>query len=294
MNKVTPLVSVIIPFFSGKDWLEEALKSVFNQSYKNLEVILVNDGSVENIDTILERYSGKIKYFYQDNEGASSARNKGISLAEGDYIAFLDSDDMWDPEKTSIQVKLMMKYDFKWSHTNYRTFDLSGKTKTIQTSHFYGDVYPLSLIYNPIATPTVIIKKEVLNNQIKLRFPEGIKYGEDTIFWGLLSKKFPLLAVERELVSVRLRGRNSSKVAKSQINGRANVWKFIREKKIQDTFNLNVKIAYSYCIQIDNIFKRYPKLSKSEVINRIIYSIPWFIFKIEKKKYLELSKDLRR
>ncbi|MFW3496702.1 glycosyltransferase family 2 protein [Aerococcus viridans] len=294
MNKVTPLVSVIIPFFSGKDWLEEALKSVFNQTYKNLEVILVNDGSVENIDAILECYSGKIKYFYQDNKGASSARNTGIDLAEGEYIAFLDSDDIWDSNKTRIQVSLMIKYDYKWSHTNYRTFDSSAKIKKVQTSHFYGYIYPLSFIYNPIATPTVIIKKELLNNQKELRFPEGIKYGEDTIFWGLLSKRVPLLAVEEELVSVRLRGVNSSKVAKSQINGRANIWKFIKGKKIQDTFNLYVKLAYSYCIQIDNLFERYPKLSKSEIINRIIYFIPWFIFKIEKKKYLELSKDLRR
>ncbi len=82
------LVSVIIPFYSGSFWLDEALESVFNQTYKNLEVILINDGSTEDINYILNKYNQKIRYYYTENNGAAAARNKGIEKASGDYIAF--------------------------------------------------------------------------------------------------------------------------------------------------------------------------------------------------------------
>ena len=88
-----PEVSVIIPFYAGVDWLSEAVDSVLLQTFKDYEIIVVNDGSPENMTEFLTQYSNKIKYIKKENGGPSTARNVGIDAAIGKYIAFLDSDD---------------------------------------------------------------------------------------------------------------------------------------------------------------------------------------------------------
>ena len=87
-------VSVVIPFYSGSVWLEEAILSALSQTYRPYEVIVVNDGSKENIDSIIEKYSKKVKFIFQENKGAAAARNKGMRESKGDIGAFLDSDDL--------------------------------------------------------------------------------------------------------------------------------------------------------------------------------------------------------
>ena len=90
-------VSVIIPFYNETGWLSEAIESVLRQTYPIHEIIVINDGSKEDVSALLNLYEGKIKYFYKENGGPSSARNLGINLATGDYLSFLDSDDVWLP-----------------------------------------------------------------------------------------------------------------------------------------------------------------------------------------------------
>lgn len=112
-------VSIIIPFYNNAEWLVEAVESALNQTYKNIEIIIVNDGSKEDMTSFLQKYQKHIIYQYQENKGAASARNHAMSLASGDYFAFLDSDDIWLPEKLEKQVSFMMKTEAMWSHTNY-------------------------------------------------------------------------------------------------------------------------------------------------------------------------------
>ena len=100
-----PLVSVIIPTYNRKHLLKEALGSVFSQTYKNLQVIVVDDGSTDNTQDIISDFKDKrITYIKQGHRGASSARNKGIENAKGEYTAFLDSDDRWLPTKIEKQM----------------------------------------------------------------------------------------------------------------------------------------------------------------------------------------------
>ena len=98
-------VSVVIPFYANANWLCEAVDSVLAQTYGNYEIIVVNDGSKEDVSDFLKKYGDKIKYYEKENGGAASARNEGIKRAEGDYIAFLDSDDLWTPQKLSVQLE---------------------------------------------------------------------------------------------------------------------------------------------------------------------------------------------
>ncbi len=104
-----PLVSVIIPTYNRAALVVQAVQSALNQTYTNMEIIVVNDGSTDNTPEILKEYEGKIKYVYQERSERSKARNEGFRHSTGSYIAFLDSDDLWLPTKIEKQVEVLNK-----------------------------------------------------------------------------------------------------------------------------------------------------------------------------------------
>lgn len=106
-----PLVSIIIPTYNGADTIRNSIDSVLQQTYKNVELIVVDDGSTDNTFDILASYRDKLTVVRQDNAGPSAARNRGISISNGMIIAFLDSDDLWLPTKIEKQVDIMQKLD---------------------------------------------------------------------------------------------------------------------------------------------------------------------------------------
>ncbi|MGB3514309.1 MAG: glycosyltransferase [Microcoleaceae cyanobacterium] len=99
-----PLVSVVIPTYNNANYINSALESVENQTYSFYEIIVVDDGSTDNTYQVLQPYLDKIKYVYQENQGAAKARNRGIEISRGEFIAFLDADDFFLPEKLALQV----------------------------------------------------------------------------------------------------------------------------------------------------------------------------------------------
>lgn len=99
-----PLVSCIVPVFNGERYLAEALASIFAQTHRQLEVIVVDDGSTDATPQVAARFGDAIRYVRQDNGGCGSARNRGIAHASGEYVAFLDADDVWDREKLERQL----------------------------------------------------------------------------------------------------------------------------------------------------------------------------------------------
>jgi glycosyltransferase involved in cell wall biosynthesis len=104
---VSPKVSIIIPTYNHEHYILTALKSCFLQIYKNIEIIIIDDGSTDNTKNILSSYLNRVTYLYQENQGLAAARNTGLNTAEGKYIQFLDSDDTIHPEKLSKQVNFL-------------------------------------------------------------------------------------------------------------------------------------------------------------------------------------------
>ena len=102
----SPLVSTIIPVFNGERLLPEALDSVFRQDYRPIEVIVVDDGSTDGT-SLVARSCPEVRYLYQSNQGLGAARNAGIAAACGEFIAFLDADDIWLPRKLSSQMNFL-------------------------------------------------------------------------------------------------------------------------------------------------------------------------------------------
>lgn len=211
MNK---LVSVIIPFYSGREWLVEAIDSVINQTYHNIEVLLVNDGSKEDISDIIEHYDHRLRYFRKENGGAATARNLGIREAKGDYIAFMDSDDFWLPEKTEKQVHFMEERGLDWSHTGFwYWWPETGKMDLVHNGYNYGFVHEQCKIHFSISTPSVMVSKKMFAEHPGLSFPEEFRTGQDSAFYRIISKYYPLGFLEEPLMKVRMRGGNSGRKA---------------------------------------------------------------------------------
>src|SRR3989441_7830895 len=99
-----PVVSVVIPVYNGERYLADAIQSVLDQTYQNLEVIVVDDGSRDGSAAVAKRFGEAIRYVHRANGGVCKARNTGIAVARGTYLAFLDQDDLWLPDKLAAQV----------------------------------------------------------------------------------------------------------------------------------------------------------------------------------------------
>jgi len=101
------LVNVIIAVYNGEKYLGETIESVLAQTYSPIELIIVDDGSQDGTKQVVQKYASKVRYFYQLNQGQPSAMNRGILMAKGSYIAFLDADDLYMPDKTALQVQCL-------------------------------------------------------------------------------------------------------------------------------------------------------------------------------------------
>lgn len=183
-------VSVIIPYFNNEKTLERALESVSNQTYKNLEIILINDGSSDNSRNVVKEFinnnSSKFEIIHieQENKGPSAARNKGINLASGNFIAFLDADDSWKSEKIEYQIDILKKHkDIFILGTDYE-LNYEGKiiTKSINDKKIKYITFEKRLLKNYFNTPSVIIKREVFTEE-NLYFDENQRYAEDTLLY---------------------------------------------------------------------------------------------------------------
>lgn len=125
------LVSIIIPIYNRLEYINEAIDSVLAQTYQNYEIVVVDDGSTSNVKRVLEPYMNKIKYIWQENKGLAVARNTGIKNSEGKYFAFLDDDDLFEPQKLEVQVPILENNpQVGFVYSDYYIFETSNKKET--------------------------------------------------------------------------------------------------------------------------------------------------------------------
>lgn len=283
-------VSVIIPFYSNIGWLYEAVDSVFSQTFERFEVILINDGSDEDISDLLKKHADKIVYKYKVNGGPASARNLGIDIAQGKYIAFLDSDDIWCSTKLESQVKFMEESNAIWCHTNYIKFYEGNPSKLdkIDLANFRGNIFPQSLLSTHIATPCVMIRCDYLKNRKDLRFNESMRFGQDYYLWLILSSEIKLELIPKFLCKVRIRGNNAAIRAKAHLQVRAQIWQYLKNdpKKIffREKWFFIIRSIYRICFLEYTIMNRLEKrrwnVNFIESMSKLIYILPYFFFKL--------------
>jgi L-malate glycosyltransferase len=125
-----PTVSVVIPTFNRAAWLSETVASVLAQTISPLEIIIVDDGSTDGTGELCRSFPDPVRYLYQENAGVAAARNRGAAEAKGEWLAFLDSDDLWTPDKLEVQLTAVARTGVEWSITGCELMDLGGHTLT--------------------------------------------------------------------------------------------------------------------------------------------------------------------
>jgi len=193
---LVPHVSVIIPTYNRKDYVQKAIDSVLAQTYKDYEIIVVDDGSSDGTGEALQaRYGDRIRYVWQENQGESVARNCGVDMARGEFIAFLDSDDLWVPEKLEKQVAyLRMHPQTRMVFSQMLPIDAEGNKidNQVQDPHFVDRALTfeeLCFRTHVLSTSSVVIAKTAL--KASGGFDPAIHYAEDYDLWlrlGLLTE----------------------------------------------------------------------------------------------------------
>ncbi len=274
MNKE---VSIVIPFYRNVAWLQEALESIFAQTYDNYEVILVNDGSLEDVSSVLKKYEGKIIYVYQPNSGPGAARNAGIRIASGEFIAFQDSDDIWLPTKLEKQVAFMKETGAMWSHTGfYYWWPESGKFKVVNTSRDYGDIYLQRLVSTKIATPSVMLNRKIYDEE-DFFFPEDIRNGEDDRLYTKLARHYKIALIQEPLLKVRMRGTNSQNHAIERFKLRSQNYDNL--KVLEEHLPLMIHIIYAFYNLYSKLF-RCPSNGFTEFLAKCCWTIPYFLERV--------------
>ena len=176
------LVSIIMPYYKKKKYIELAINSVIKQTYKNFELIIVYDDENKEELNLLQNLINKDKriklYINKKNLGAGESRNKGIKLSKGKFIAFLDADDLWTRDKLKKQIFFMKKNLIDISHTSY--YIINSDNKIIGNRLAKDMNHKLLLSSCNIGLSTVIMKKEIITNKIKFA---NINTKEDYVLW---------------------------------------------------------------------------------------------------------------
>lgn len=189
MLKVNPLVSIVMPAYNSETFIHEAIQSVLNQTYQNWELLIVDDCSTDNTIQIIDSFEDdRIHVFgLKENSGAAVARNYAIDRAQGDYMAFLDSDDLWHPEKLERQLTFMIERNIDFSSTMYANIDKNKKIFDVTRNHPTLD-YNGILKYNP-GNSTVMYKAKKLGKY----FIPDIKKRNDFVMWLKVIKDAKIL-----------------------------------------------------------------------------------------------------
>ena len=203
-----PRVSVVIPTYNRQNLVVEAVESVLAQTFKDFEIIVVDDGSTDDTSSRMQPYLDRLTYNLQKNKGVAAARNTGIGLAQGEFVCFLDSDDLWEPFKLETQVRFADTHpEYALISTEIQGFDVDRKAVGQYKSAMYeirnGFVLEQLLIGNWIQTSTVMLRRKCLDEVGG--FDEDIgQYGEDWLLWMRVASRFPMYFLPEPLVSYRV------------------------------------------------------------------------------------------
>ena len=220
-------VSVIMPSFNSSKHILEAVYSVLNQSYSNLELLIIDAGSTDGTVELIKQFSaedGRVVYIGNvDDEGPAQARQVGIQNSDGDYIAFLDADDYWLPDKVEKQLNFMQGNGIMFSYTCYRSIDENGTN--LSCPILMRDSYNLkqALVDRGIGTLTIMIEKSLLTNDI---IQSRSDFAEDYLWWLLILNNGHI-AKHLNIDSARYRKRNNSR-SKNRIAHQLSLWKIYR------------------------------------------------------------------
>jgi len=304
-NKISNLkyiVSVVIPFYNQPKKTINAIKSVLNQSYKKIEIILVNDASTEDVSEVFkfaEKHKSIKLINTEKNGGPAVARNIGIRAATSEYIAFLDADDEFLIDKIQNQLFEMSKHNLDISYTPYIRRSEGNDDVVMSGFEMSGIVVPRIIASCPIATPTVIIRRTILTEN-NIFFDEKIRIGEDTCLWLEIAKRHEILLVDEPLTVVNASSDSHAYDNDKFVVGLRNILAYLLNDEYYSNFhyylsllcndyyavNKNIQLATSNELYINNEI-HIGRYSKLKIATR--KTIP---YRLARKMYNESPKGM--
>lgn len=248
MNEA-PLISVIIPSFFSENHIGECIESVLKQSYQKFELIIVDGMSKDKTINIIKKYQLKderIKLIPNPNDnGPAQARSYGIKHSCGEYIAFIDSDDLWLEKKLELQLTFMINNGYKFSFTRYKKMYPDGFLSRASLGGHNSNTFKQYLRRRGIANSTVMISRECFDDEVLNTV--GKSHGEDTLWWLLILRKgYVAYGMQNNLAVYRIvEGSLSSKV----LNNQFTVWHSYRNELGLSIFTASINY-FAYILDV--------------------------------------------
>ena len=200
------LVSIITPTYNCGRFIAETIETVLGQTYRNFEMIIVDDCSTDDTQQVVDAYSEKdarIKYYcLEQNSGAAVARTKAMELANGEYMAFLDSDDLWTSDKLEKQLRFMQENDYAFTCTDYEQIDEQGESLNRVIKTIKKVDYNRLLLDCPVGNSTVMYSVEKMG---KFEVPNIRKRNDDALWLQMLKKEKYIYGMSETLMKYRIR-----------------------------------------------------------------------------------------
>ncbi|PSL40696.1 teichuronic acid biosynthesis glycosyltransferase TuaG [Planomicrobium soli] len=249
---INGLVSVIMPVYNAERFVKQAIMSILSQTYKEVEIIIVDDCSIDkSFDIIKELMAENKNIFYYKNEknlGPAVARNKAIELSKGRFLAFLDSDDIWQEEKIEKQLEMMKQKNAAFSYTAIETINEMGNTIKLKKNIKQVVDYNYILKNTIIPCSTVIVDRNLLGD---FRMPL-IRAGQDYATWLLLLRKgIKAYGLNEALVKYR---KVPGSVSSNKFQSLKKVWRIYREL---ENINFFKSLYFSLCFAVNAVKKHY-------------------------------------
>ena len=240
-------VSVIIPVYNNSNFIRECIDSVINQTYKNLEILIIDDNSTDNSRDIIDSYKDKRikKIYFKKNKGAGLARNEGIKKSTGNYICFIDSDDYWVLDKIEKQLKFIKDNNYTFIYSNYIYYK-EGKTHIAKVPKELN--YTQAIKNTAIFTSTVMLNMNVLKKE-DIYMPE-LKIGQDAATWWQILKKGIVAHGMNEELSIYRVGNLS--LSHNKLRALKRTWNLIKRENL----NIFTRIYYFTCYAINATIRR--------------------------------------
>lgn len=257
--KKSPLVSIVIPVYNGSDYMREAIDSALNQTYQNIEVLVINDGSRDDgkTDAVAREYGDRIRYFAKENGGVSTALNTGIREMRGEFFSWLSHDDVYEADKVRKQIELLRESNFpentivycNYMHIDEHSEPLTGMVPTVR--------YQAGVTYDSSEVLTKLLTKETFNGCGLLipkkvfaecgGFDEQLRFCQDALMWyKIFAKSYTLMYTNEVLVKNRVHAKQLTQTGQA-----------LFRKECQQISNILVKEFAEISTKDHNFLSKY-------------------------------------
>ena len=300
-----PLVSIIIPVYNGSNYMREAIDSAISQTYKNIEIIVINDGSTDNGETekIARSYGKKIRYFSKENGGVSTALNFGIKKMKGDFFSWLSHDDRYYPDKIKIQIDYLIDNNLLDKKVMlYSNYDvINEKSEVINRVRFElykpNDKPEYAMLHGLVSGISLLIPKKAFEEVGY--FDEKYRCVQDYLLFSEMMKKYKFIFTTECTTSTRVHSKQVTNVNPNVIKENNFLWIKMQEnvsdkrkEELEGSLYLFYKQMYNFLIE-NNDYKEAHEYTKNKMLEELSKEIDKLNKELDSKNICEVESEIK-